>query len=388
MNNIELKPGTRYWFVLRMQDDGNGSTQVSVSTDGLKAHAGNSGILGAVEQSYGINYKIFTAPARKILGAYRFNKEDTVNNTLVAIGDTMYVVDETSHTLNPLISGLNASAKDYSFANADGRVFWANGYDDLTSWDGTLERSNPNLITNPSFSTDTAGWKPVGSTALSRTTSDYKTAPAGMQLSSASGVRGASFILKLDSNVRYKMSYWVKGVTATGNTYVTYNSNTSAVAGTTSPVTTSWVKKEFYIAPGSDIASIQIMASSDNIIIDDVSIISTGIEYIKDSELPILREVCYSKARLFGVSASEKNKIVFSEAPGNPSNKPPREQWYRQWRSVSFMYIPRPKNGSPITGIIPFQDQLVMMEILALSASFGFAKCASCPLILIEPVSR
>lgn len=85
-----------------------------------------------------------------------------------------------------------------------------------------------------------------------------------------------------------------------------------------------------------------------------------AVETITDTELPILSQVLFHKDRLFGVSASEKNKIIWSEAPGNPSNAPTNQQWYRAYLSTSFWYIPAPKTGSPITGIISFQDSLII----------------------------
>ena len=85
-----------------------------------------------------------------------------------------------------------------------------------------------------------------------------------------------------------------------------------------------------------------------------------NVETITDTELPILSMVTFHRDRVFGVAANDKNRLVWSEAPGNPSNSPTNQQWYRAWLSTSFWYIPAPKTGSPITGIISFQDSLTV----------------------------
>lgn len=91
----------------------------------------------------------------------------------------------------------------------------------------------------------------------------------------------------------------------------------------------------------------------------------TTVETITDPELPILSQIEMHKDRLWGVVATDPNKLVFSENPGNPAfdptgaiPTPANQQWYYAWLSVSFIYVPRPHNGSPITGIISFQDAL------------------------------
>lgn len=93
----------------------------------------------------------------------------------------------------------------------------------------------------------------------------------------------------------------------------------------------------------------------------------TTVETITDTELPILSEILMHKDRLWGKTAADPNKLVFSENPGNPAFSPdgvtptdPDEQWYYAWLSVSFIYVPRPHNGSPITKLVSFQDSLIV----------------------------
>ena len=84
----------------------------------------------------------------------------------------------------------------------------------------------------------------------------------------------------------------------------------------------------------------------------------TTVETITDTELPILSQIIIHNDRMMGVVANERNKMVYSENPGNPSDLPSNQQWYYQWLSVNFFYVPAPKVADPIIGMIPFQNVL------------------------------
>lgn len=216
-----------YWLVIGMQDDSTGEYDLSTTTNSTDAYKTNNALINGVQQTYSINFKVYTTPDTPIIDGYRFYKDNGDNITVVVIGTTMYKVDETTHTLSSIATGLSASATKYSFDYADNKLFWVNGYDSLKYWTG-------------------------------------------------------------------------------------------------SAVTT-----------------------------------------ITDADLPVLSQIVYHKDRLWGVSAADPNKLHFSNAPGNPvykaDNVTPEtaeNQWYNAWRSVDFIYVPRPHNGSPVTGIISFQDNL------------------------------
>lgn len=355
-----ITSGTAYWIVLQMQDDGQNVYTLSTTTAGVDAYTSDTSLSALTQQTYGINYRVYVGADQADKGAYRFNRDNGVNTTLVCYGTTMYRVDEASHNLIKIVDGLNVNATEYNFTNGDNKVFWVNSYDQLTAWDGTDENTASNLVANGSFTTNTTGWAATAGTTLSRVTSDFNSTPASMQLTAASGIRGGALSISLNSNTRYKISYYVKGSTATGNTYLTLNGGTTALVGTTNPVTTAWVKREFYYTPGVDVTTLEFKSASDNVFIDDVTVTPTGIEYIIDTELPILSDVIFHKDRIWGRVAADPNKLVFSENPGNPSNNAVRAQWYYQWLSVSFIYVPRPHNGSPITAFVSFQDALTV----------------------------
>lgn len=223
----KLTSAATYWIVLAEQDDCTGEYVLSTTTNSTDAKITNSALTSAVAQTYSINYKLYTSPDTPIIDGYRFYRDNGVNVTVVVIGTTMYSVNETTHALTSIATGLSASATKYSFDYGDNKLFWVNGYDGLKYWDG-------------------------------------------------------------------------------------------------STVTT-----------------------------------------ITDAELPILSQITFHKDRLWGVSASDPNKLHFSEVPGNPKYKAdnitpevPTLQWYNAWRSVDFIYVPRPHNGSPVTAMKSFQDSL------------------------------
>lgn len=361
INATQLDSSKQYWAVFYVQDDGDGQALVATTTSGTKSYSG-IGILGATMNTYSLLYRIYISPSQSALGSYRFNRDDSVNRTVVAYGTTMYVVDETNKVLKPLITGLSSNASYYDFTNGDGKVFWVNGYDNVTAWNGTHEDDASNMVSNSGFETDTSGWYPTGGgsgASISRTTSDKNSGSASLSVTATSGTRVARTTVALKKNHRYKFTYYVKG--ASGSVYMyAYGPNVVAT-GSSITMNNTWKKVEFYYTPTTNtITDIGINSDTGNFLLDDVRVVDTGIEYIINTNLPKLWLIGFHKDRLFGVPTGDRNRLVFSENPGNPSDKPVDEQWYGAWLSVSFIYVPRPKNGSPITAIIPFQDNLVI----------------------------
>ncbi len=364
---IQVTNGTKYWIVIRMQDDGKNEYSLSTTTVGDKAFKTDSSLYMAEEQTYSINYRLYTMAAGQDKGSYRFNRDNGANTTLVAYDTTLYRIDEATGEFQKIIDGLNVNATEYRFTNGDNKVFWVNGYDELTNWDGTIESQAVNKLVNGTFEVNLAPWAAASGTTLTRSTVEFHSGVASAQLNATSGNRQIDQGLTLYKNRRYKVSIWVKGATAAGNMQMHVNGGTLPIAESVKAVTTSWQQIEFYWVPTSDVTTINLRSTAANVFLDDLSIIDTGIEYIRDPELPILSDIVMHKDRLFGVVASDPNKIVFSENPGNPAYDPtgviptnPREQWYYAWLSVSFWYVPRPHNGSPITKLVSFQDALTV----------------------------
>jgi hypothetical protein len=93
---------------------------------------------------------------------------------------------------------------------------------------------------------------------------------------------------------------------------------------------------------------------------DDLQYIdsSNNVTVITHAQLPILRLATFHKNVLWGVSAEDPNKLVYSVAPAEDDGS--GNEWYEGWLSTNFGYVPAPKANDPITAILPFQDSLVV----------------------------
>lgn len=65
--------------------------------------------------------------------------------------------------------------------------------------------------------------------------------------------------------------------------------------------------------------------------------------------VPISKFIQFHKNRMFVVDANNTTKLQYSELGD-----------YGEWLSTSFIYVPSPKSGDPITGLTVFQDNLII----------------------------
>ena len=380
----ELTSGDTYWIVLRVQDDGSDGYLVSTTTNTTLAYMSNTGVTSPVAQTFSINYKVYTTAEATIRGVYRWNRDNGDNLTIVVIGTTMYYVNESTHSLVSVKTGLSASATYYSFTNADNKLFWANSYDYLSTWDGTEEATNSQIITNGTFETNITGWAKVASqtnTTVTRTTGQSHSGVASMDIANAGAIMSGYAAVNLVKNHTYHISYWAKVTNAANVTLkgtnedlsnaLTFLTGTETQIGSTLAATTSWQQVDITYTATEDMTYLFFSAANGaaHLYVDDISIKDTGFGYITDAELEIPSQIVYHKDRLFALSAANVNKFQWSEAPGNPTATTDpstgaqtpttaSSQWYNEWKSTSFQYVPRPYIGSPITSLQSFQDSL------------------------------
>ena len=380
----KLTATNTYWIVLRVQDDGTDGYTVSTTTNTTLAYLSNTGVASPVVQTFSINYKLYTTAEAAVRGIYRWNRDNGDNLTIVVIGTTMYKVNETTHMLVSVKTGLSASASYYSFTNADNKLFWANSYDVLSTWDGTVEADNSNKVTNGAFETNITGWAKVASqtnTTVTRTTGQFQSGVASMDIANSGALMSGYTAVNLVKNHTYHISYWAKvtnaaNVTLKGTSVdlsnaLVFLTGTETQIGTTLAATTSWQQVDIMYTATEDMTYVFFSAANGaaHLYVDNVVITDTGFGQITDPQLEVLSQVLYHKDRLFGVSAANKNKFLWSEAPGNPTatTNPSTgvqtpttasSQWYNEWKSTSFQYVPRPYIGSPITSLQSFQDSL------------------------------
>jgi hypothetical protein len=132
-----LTGSTKYWAVAHIQDDGSGQYEWASNTTTSTSLVSNSSISGFGATTVALNYKTYLAPDYSDKGTFRFNTQSGINKTIVVYGTTIYSANDGTGALTSIATGLSASATEYSFATADGKVFWVNGYDQLKAWDGT-----------------------------------------------------------------------------------------------------------------------------------------------------------------------------------------------------------------------------------------------------------
>lgn len=380
----KLVSGDTYWIVLRVQDDGSDGYTVSTTTNTSLAYISNSGAVSPVAQTFSINYKLYTTAENAIRGVHRWNRDNGNNLTVVVIGTTLYYIDEVTHNFVSIKTGLPSGATYYSFTNADNKLFWANSYDPISTWDGTQESTNANLVSNGTFETDISGWAKVASesaTTVTRTTGQFHSGAASMDIANASATMSGFTQVNLNKNTTYHITYWIKTAVANNvslkgtnkdlsNASVTLSGSETQIGNTVSS-TTTWQQVNINYTPTEDMKNIFFTSTStaQHIYVDDIVVKSTGFGQITDPELEVMSQIEYHKDKLFGVSAANKNKFMWSEAPGNPTattdpttgTQTPTtstSQWYNEWKSTSFQYVPRPYIGSPLSGLKSFQDSL------------------------------
>lgn len=380
----KLTSGQTYWIVLRVQDDGSDGYTVSTTTNTTLAHVSNTGVTSPVAQTFSINYKLYTTADNAIRGIYRWNRNDGDNLTIVVVDTTMYYVDETSHTLVSFKTGLNANATYYSFTETDNKLFWANSYEPLSTWDGTTESTNANLVSNGGFETNADGWMKVASQtggAVARSTAQFRTGVASLAATKTDPNNiTAGTVVDFEQDTTYHISLWLRvGTTGTVKVNVTneeisdsnVNPTLTQIGSNVSATSTGWTQFDIEYTPTSAYKYLVISGVNavGTIYIDDVVIKKTGFGYMTDPELPVLSQVTSHKDRLFGVVAADKSRFVWSESPGDPTattnettgaqiTTVASQQWYHAWKSTSFYYAPNPNSPSHITSLQSFQDSL------------------------------
>lgn len=355
-----LTSGVQYWYVVHVQDDGTDGYQFSSNTSSALSLVSNAGISGMTATTYSLNFKTYLSPDYKDKGGVRFAQPSGVNRTLVAYETSMYMIDDVTQTATALIDSLNTLATNYRFSFGDGKVFWVNGYDNLMAWDGTLPSDNTNVITNGDFETNATGWSSTGAAtggAVARVTSDFHAGVASLAVTaSGAGTRQTTTTLSTAarSGSIQRLDFWIKTTAAQVITY-----GLAGFTQATVVATGSWQHITKDVKVTASAATFFVGTNTANFNIDEVKVRSTGVEQIIDTELPILSMFTFHKDRAFGISASDPNKLVWSEAPGNPTDAADAyHQWYYAWLSTSFIYVPVPKAADAVTGIQSFQDVL------------------------------
>lgn len=134
-----LTASTVYHIVARLQDDAVGTFHWSYLTTGTTPApktSVNSGLTWDTFSDAHFNYKTYYTTTGLIKNAIRYAPSSASNTTVFALADKLYKTNDSLHTVTQIVSGLTDNS-DVCFTQADGKVFWVNGTDNLKSWDGT-----------------------------------------------------------------------------------------------------------------------------------------------------------------------------------------------------------------------------------------------------------
>lgn len=132
-----LTDGETYWIVLHIQDDGSGVYSWRSNTLDSDALTSDNGGLTWTPTAYSLNWKSYFSTDTRIKGMARYAPSNGANKTIFAVGTALYQADDLTGAVSTIATGLSASATEYFFTFGDDKLFWANGYDDLKTWDGS-----------------------------------------------------------------------------------------------------------------------------------------------------------------------------------------------------------------------------------------------------------
>ena len=142
-----------YWVVLYMQMGGAGSYNVSTTTNastGLSS-ANSGGTWSSTSDAF--NIKTHLATASPFLGGTYYNPSSATAKTVIAHGTDVYTVSDVDGSTTSIKSGLNASAEEYNFDQAEDKLYFVNGYDGIQYYDNSTVTavSDPQAPSDPKY---------------------------------------------------------------------------------------------------------------------------------------------------------------------------------------------------------------------------------------------
>lgn len=133
----EVTSTNTYWVVVHMQRGGSGTYDISTTTNdntGLTS-ADSGGSWSA--SSDAMNLKTYVSTDSPFLGGKRFVPSTATAKTVIAHGTNVYTVSEIDGSTTSIDSGLNSSATEYNFDQADDKLWFVNGYNGIRYYDNS-----------------------------------------------------------------------------------------------------------------------------------------------------------------------------------------------------------------------------------------------------------
>lgn len=152
--------GTKYWYVVYIQDNGTGTYQIAQTALVTGYAALTSSTFGQYTPLLvSLQYKTYLSTTGGVLG-FMYRKPSDLNNRIIfAQGTSLYVVQEGVGTPTAVSTGRNPFATYYRFEQIDDRTIYANGNEGLRQWDGTTDRAMTGIPSSTPTPSGAIAWK-------------------------------------------------------------------------------------------------------------------------------------------------------------------------------------------------------------------------------------
>lgn len=343
-----LTSGTTYWFALHQQSEGLNTYTVSSTTAATGAATSTSSGNSWTAQSYSLNYTMYSAPTGGVISEHAFYRTNAARDTLFVArnrtGVGLYKVNDTNGDLTLLDGSLSTTATDYEWVNADNTCFFVNGVDVPKKYTGM----GTEQITNGTFEVNSTGWAATGGgtgAAVARTTTDFHSGVASLNVTATSGLRTAATTVSSVPGKAFIVSLWLKATV--GNTITVYVGSKVAANSVSVTSTGSWQQVSTTITATTTSTNFSVDSSTVNFLLDDVSVVPSGVENMGGSP-GVAISIRLHKAVLFLLDSA--NRAIYSNADD-----------LETFDAVSFIYVPAPYTADYVLWMEEFQDNLVFI---------------------------
>lgn len=146
----DIVSGTNYWVVGFVQAGGSGSYQVSTTTTaGTSLTSTNSGTTWNTA-AFDFNVQLNTAPATPVKGHIRVKRPSGATYTFVAVGTTLYTVNEANGVTTSIDTNLGVNSTFVRFAFVNDTLYYVDGTQKPRKYDFTTASSVTNAPGNAS----------------------------------------------------------------------------------------------------------------------------------------------------------------------------------------------------------------------------------------------
>lgn len=227
----------------------NANTQFAIGTSNI-TFDGNSGsaALGGVLPG---DTKLFVSTGAKV--NLRLNQTST--NNILELQQSGTNVLTVGSTGNTLLKNSTDSTTAFQIQNASGTS--------LLNFDTTTGQTSGNLITNPSFETDTSGWTTRGaSISIARNTTTSFHGVASLAVTTSAGQQAAVFNVTMSPSTQYTVSMYI--YTPSSGYNLQWNDTSQRSCSSVNPAVNTWTRISCTFTTGSSVGGTSQIAIQTN----------------------------------------------------------------------------------------------------------------------------